>query len=120
MGRYIETITPYRHLDIDESAEVASAVPCKVKALHVFNANAAIRYLKLYNKATAADQNDTPIYTFGVPASNGFVVNLDKCELPFATGLSIRATTGIADNDTGAPSANDISINLQLTEYYAD
>jgi hypothetical protein len=30
----------------------------------------------------------------------------------FTAGISARATTGVADNDTGAPSANDVIVNI--------
>jgi hypothetical protein len=44
--------------------------------------------------------------TILIPATS--VVNLGDIEIPFSDGIGVRATTGVADNDTGAPSANDI------------
>ncbi len=32
--------------------------------------------------------------------------------IAFATGIGIGATTGVADNNTGAPSANDVVVNI--------
>ena len=47
----------------------------------------------------------------GVPTP----LNFPACGIAFTNGISVRATTGIADADTGAPSTNDVTVNL----YYA-
>lgn len=80
-----------------------------------FNLNAAIRYLKFYNKASAPTVGtDTPVATFPIPASAtgaGFVINLDP-GADFATGIALALTTGVADADTGAVAANEIFVHL--------
>ena len=78
---------------------------------YLANAAAAIRYVKLYNKATAPDQTDTPLLTILLPASSAANI-IAPAGIDFTTGISIRATTGVADNDTGAPSANDVVANV--------
>lgn len=113
----------YRNLDLDETGVVVSAVPCCVSTLFLANCHAtAIRYVKFYNKATAADQNDTPVHTIPVGPTvlgGGLIqINLLGGDMEFSTGLSMRATTGVADSDTGAPSANDVVVNLKTTEYF--
>jgi hypothetical protein len=30
----------------------------------------------------------------------------------FGTAITVAATTGVADNDTGAPAANDVIVNI--------
>lgn len=79
------------------------------------NINAAVRYLKLYNKATAPTVGtDTPILTMPIPgntAGAGFVINCDK-GWAFSLGVAAAITTGVADADTGAVAANEIVINL--------
>ena len=35
-----------------------------------------------------------------------------SCGIAFANGISIRAVTGIADANTGAPGTNDVVVNL--------
>lgn len=72
-----------------------------------YNANAAARYLKLYNKAVAPVVGDTPELTIGLPPGS---FNL-TIEHRFATGLGYRITTGALDNDTGV-TGTDISLNI--------
>lgn len=83
-------------------------------ALYVVNLNAAVRYLKFYNKASAPTVgSDTVVQTFPIPASTtgaGFTINLDP-GISFSTGIAYALTTGIADADTGAVAANEIIIN---------
>lgn len=69
------------------------------------NANAAARYLKIYDKATAPASTDTPIFTFYLPPSAAFAFDLDH---ETSLGLGYRLVTGNADNDATAVSAGDI------------
>lgn len=32
--------------------------------------------------------------------------------IAFSTAITVAATTGVADNDTGAPGANEVVLNL--------
>ncbi len=86
----------------------------QVYAITAFNTNAAARYLKLYNKASAPTVgSDTPVLTFPIPgntAGAGFVLNIDK-GIAFGTGIALAITTGIADADTGGVAANEIVVN---------
>lgn len=79
------------------------------------NTNAAVRYLKVYNKATAPTVGtDTPVLTFPIPgnaAGAGFVIDTTM-GISFATGIGIGLTTGVADADTGAVAANEIVVNV--------
>lgn len=82
-------------------------------ALLVVNLNAAVRYLKLYNKASAPTVGtDTPVATIPIPASTtgaGVMVPLGP-GADFATGIALATTTGAADSDTGAVAANEIFV----------
>lgn len=72
-----------------------------------YNAAAAARYLKVYNKASAPTVGtDTPVMTFYLPATAAFALNLDG--VYFSTGIAYALTTGSADADTGALTAADI------------
>jgi hypothetical protein len=102
-----------RNLDVDESADADIAVPCHLKQILGTNKNAAILYLKVYDKATAATSSDTPVLTIGVlPSGSIPPLDLKDDELFFSAGISLRATTGVADNDTGAPGANDLPVSI--------
>lgn len=86
-----------------------------VHAIHAINLNAAVRYLKLYNKASAPTVGtDTPVMTLAIPASTtgaGFVFAVPT-GIAFATGIALATTTGVGDSDTGAVAANEIIVNL--------
>jgi hypothetical protein len=79
--------------------------------IHAVNLNAAVRYLKLYNTASAPTVGtDTPVATFAIPASTtgaGFTVQFGP-GFDFSTGISYAMTTGAADSDTGNVAANEI------------
>lgn len=73
------------------------------------NTNAAIRYLKLYNKASAPTVGtDTPVLTLPIPPNNGLLDLTLSETLFFSTGIAYALTTGSADSDTGAVGAGDI------------
>jgi hypothetical protein len=100
------------------SAASTNATSLKASAgtlysLYVVNLNAAVRYLKFYNKASSPTVGtDTPVATFPIPASTtgaGFAINLDP-GFDFATGIAYATTTGAADSDTGAVAANEIFV----------
>jgi hypothetical protein len=69
------------------------------------NARTSAVYLKLYDKATAPSQADTPVKTIYLPASTSFSLNVP---FVFSVGIGYRLTTGGADNDTGALTGGDI------------
>lgn len=85
----------------------------QVCGLQASNTNAAARYLKLYNKASAPTVgSDTPVMTLLIPPnSSGIVMNNDLC-IAFATGIAFALTTGVTDADTGAVAANEIVTHL--------
>jgi hypothetical protein len=97
------------------NATVAKASAGQVYNIQVSNTNAAARYLKLYNKATAPTVGtDTPVWRMAIPgntAGAGFIVNADP-GIAFGTGISYALTTGAADSDTGAVAANEILVNI--------
>lgn len=104
--------TPARLL----SAASTNATSLKASAgqigfIYAVNLNAAVRYLKLYNKASAPTVGtDVPVATLPIPASAtgaGFIVGIPG-GLNFTTGIAYALTTGVADADTGAVAANEI------------
>jgi hypothetical protein len=80
---------------------------------YLFNTSASIKYVKLYNKATAPTVGtDVPVLTFPLPPTDGAVQNPSGVGIAFATGIGIAITGGAADADTTAVAANDVIINL--------
>jgi hypothetical protein len=103
----------FRSIDLDESEEDVKTSECVVFSIYASNTNAAARWLKLYN-ATAANTTvgtTTPVATFYLPASGASPLKFDAPQgLRFDTALCAAATTGVADNDTGAPGANEVVV----------
>lgn len=93
------------------NATVVKASAATLFSIYAFNTNAAARYLKLYNKATAPTVGtDTPVMTILLPPS--VPVNINSVfGITFTSGLSFALTTGIADTDTTAVAANEIVVN---------
>ena len=52
-----------------------------------------------------------PIPTQGDTNGAGFTLSIPN-GIAFSTAITVAATTGIADADTGAPGANEVIINL--------
>jgi hypothetical protein len=108
----------FRSLDLDETEEEVKATAGQIYLIHAMNMSASPLYLKFYN-ATAANVTvgtTTPVLTFPVPTSGdvngaGFVLNIPQ-GLQFDTAITVAATTGIADNNAGAPGANELILTL--------
>lgn len=88
--------------------------PTRLSSYFISNQNAAVRFVKFYNKATAPTVGtDVPVWTLAIPAGASANLELDS-PLAFPLGLGIGTTTGVADNNAGAVAANEIVINLGL------
>ena len=103
----------FRTIDLDETEEEVKASSGQVYGYYFYNAAASIRYLKFYN-ATAASTTvgtTTPVLTLPLPATSAGHISF-PVPVAFSTAICAAATTGLADNDTGAPSANDVILNV--------
>jgi hypothetical protein len=106
-------LSTFRSLDLDESEEEVKASAGQVYGYYFSNVAASARFLKFYN-ATAASVtvgSTTPLLTLPLPAAAAANVEFPH-GIAFSTAITVAATTGVADADTGAPSANDVVINL--------
>lgn len=109
--------TPYRYL----SAGGAKAGVIKASAGRLFgsismgNIGAAAVYLRIYDKATAPGTSDTPkigpLIIPGATTGAGREHVLPDVGAAFASGISWRLTTGIADNDDTAVSNAEVSFS---------
>lgn len=99
------------------SAATTNATNLKASGGNVYtiiatNTNAAVRFLKLYNKASAPTVGtDTPVMTLPIPgntAAAGFTLDTGGMGIAFGTGIGYATTTGVADSDTGAVAANEV------------
>lgn len=102
---------------ISTAAVQAAAIKAsagQVYALHFFNISATPVYLRLYNMTTTPATTDTPVYRAVIPgntAGAGFVVPIPP-GITFTTGIGIRVTGAIADDDATALTANTILGNV--------
>jgi hypothetical protein len=101
----------FRNLNLGATGQVVKASAGQLFGWYISNAATSQRFLKVYNKATAADQTDTPVMTIPIPAESAANVSFPQ-GIQFAAGISVRCTTGIADNDTGAPGSNECVVNI--------
>ena len=108
--------TIFKSIDLDETEEEIKATAGEVCSVWVTNTATATRFLKFYN-ATAANVivgTTVPVVTIGVPGNatddvSGSFATGNGC-LTFATAVTTAVTTGVADNDTGAPGTNDVIV----------
>ena len=103
----------FRSIDLDETEEDVKTSAGTLYGWFLYNKNAATLYLKFYN-ATAANTTvgtTTPIMT--VPVPSGSAANVEFTNgITFGTALCVAVTTGVADNDTGAPGTSDFVANI--------
>lgn len=108
----------YKSLDLDETEEDVKTSAGTLYWVHAVNLTADPLYLKFYN-ATAANVTvgtTTPVLTFPVVSQGstdgaGFVFSVPH-GIAFNTAISMAATTGLSDADTGAPGANALVVNV--------
>jgi hypothetical protein len=105
--------TIFRSIDLDETEEEVKATAGQVFGWYIFNAAATTHYVKFYNATTAnvTVGTTTPVLTIPVPAGSAANVFTDT-GIAFGTAITVAATTGVADNDTGAPAANAVVVNV--------
>lgn len=107
----------FRSLDIDETEEDVKTSAGTVYGWAITNTATSTRFIKFYN-ATAANTtvgSTTPVITFGIPGNTSDDVGanmLGGVGINFDTAICVAATTGAADNDSGAPSTGDVLINV--------
>jgi hypothetical protein len=111
------TAAPFRSLDLDETEEEVKATAGTIFGLIITNFATTTRYIKFYNAdaATTVVGTTTPYMTIPVPGNasdDTTLVATYPFGLVFSTAISVAATTGLADNDTGAPAANDVAITV--------
>lgn len=94
------------------NATVAKAGEGYLHTVIGYNSNAALRYLKFYNKATVpAPATDIPFMVIPLPPTTAFGINVMGQYFP--AGISYALVTGIAENDnTGVGAAEILGLNV--------
>jgi hypothetical protein len=108
--------TPYKLISTaSTNANVVKSSGGNLYSIVAIGQTSTIRYLKLYNKATAPSVGtDVPVLTIPVPANTqGAGVSIPfSMGVNFSLGIGIAITSGSADNDAGAVGASDVIVNL--------
>jgi hypothetical protein len=100
----------YRNTNLLATGQVIKATRGTVSGYSIINAAAAVRYVKLYNKATAPTEADTPKLVIKLEASVEREFEFAD-PIQFPNGISIRAVTELADGGTTPPTANDVFVS---------
>lgn len=91
------------------NATVVKNAQGQVYFIVAYNNNAALRFLKLFNKATVPTPGvDTPVVSLPIPPNGGIAVEIGLGANLFPAGIAIALTTGAADSDNTAVAAADI------------
>lgn len=110
-------LTPYSALSAGAvlTAQIKGSAG-QIYSIEVFNTNAAARFVRLYNQTGAPASTDgANIIWRGIIPGNatgtGFVVRWPH-GLACATGIGIRASAAVADNDATVLGTNDLTFNV--------
>lgn len=107
------SLSIFKNVDLDEADVAVKAGRGQVYGWFLQNTSAGVRYFKLYN-ATAANVTvgtTTPVITIGLPAGASANV-MSPMGILFSTAITAACVTGVADNSTGAPGANECVANI--------
>lgn len=96
------------------NATVAKASPGRLYGWACYNVNAAVRYLKVYNTATAPTPGTTPVVlTIALPPAVMTHVQF-PAGVNFTVGISFSLVTGLIDSDATAVAASEQIVQLFL------
>lgn len=94
------------------NATSVKGTPGQVYGIVVNNINAAVRYLKLYNKASAPTVGtDVPVMTIAIPPAQVVTIQ-NAMGISFPLGIAFALTTGLPVADTGAVAVSEHAVNL--------
>lgn len=108
----------FNSLDLDETEEDVKTSAGTVYWIYVMNLRTSNLYLRLYNATAANTTVGTTAKKIILPlASNatddvGHMISFGPAGIAFDTAICAAATTGFADNDTGAPGANECIVAI--------
>lgn len=116
-------LSTYSTADAQPTGQLAAGGGHKLILLYATNNAGSVRWLKIYDKATAPASTDTPKLRFLLPANTiqpipipfappGDSTTDEMGGVVFTNGIGFRCTTGYLDSDTGAPTAGDVQVNL--------
>lgn len=91
------------------NAAFIKAAQGQVYYIVAYNSNAAVRFLKLFNKATVPTPGvDIPVISLPIPPNGGIAIEVGLGTNLFPAGIAFALTAGAADSDNTAVGAADI------------
>lgn len=108
--------TPWPNNTTPVALDGTGSTPENFTGYELLNAAASARYVRLFDKASAPTMGtDTPKIV--IPLKAGESVHFVYPRPPlFNSGLWVSVTTGIANADNAAPSANDVLMTLYYSK----
>lgn len=112
----LSTNAPSQHRVASAASTNATSVKGSagvVYSIVVTNTNAAIRYVKFFNSASAPTPGSgTPVLVVGVGPTQTTQLDFSNVPMTFGTGIGYDIVTGAADTDATAVAANDILMTV--------
>lgn len=109
--------TPYRNVDLDETAVAVKASAGTLYGIYVVNRTTSVRYVHFYDTAQGSVSvgTTTPVLTFEIPANAtdhvGVSPAFPSAGVAFATAITAAATNALTGAGT-ALGANDLAVDF--------
>lgn len=104
----------YTNSNLNDTGVVAYAFACKMNTLYLMNWAALQAFVRIYDKSTAATGSDSVLMKFTLYNYQNASITFPS-PVDFTNGISVRATTLIADSDTTNPATNAVSCVIAYT-----
>lgn len=97
----------YRSTAVTNTAAAIKASAGRLHRLAITNRHSAAIFVKLYDALAAGVTVGTtvPVNVFQVAANSQAIIHAQEEPYAFATGITVAAVTGSADNDATAPAS---------------
>lgn len=112
MNLLAQQVTPFSvNSAATTNATAINAKPTRLVSLVASNINAAARFVKLYDKATApVVGTDVPLVTIPIPAGGSVSLALGAIGMQLNNGLALAITTLGTDADATAVAAGEVKV----------
>lgn len=102
----------YESAVLVHTGDVVTTLPSVLHGYHLYNNNAAIRSVKIFDKGSLpAMGSDKPKVNIVVAPNSAAQIWMPR-GVHFAYGIAVSVTTGLGDYNNGAPTAGDVVVNL--------
>lgn len=116
----INSTYTYKNINLKSTGQSITSSASLLTSLIASNNSNSIKYLRIYNKSSAASDSDDSsgsTFKFLIPLQSYTTINMNyNYPIEFSSGISIRATTGITNGDTGDPSNYEVVVNMTYTD----